>query len=907
MSNVKISINGREILAKEGESLLKVALDNDIEIPNMCYHQDLKIENGAACRLCLVDIEGVDKLVPACATKVQEGMKVETESERAVKNRKMILDMMISDHPLDCLTCEKAGNCKLQDYCYRYDIKEPKYKKSRPPMDLDYTNEFFIRDNNKCILCGLCVRACSELQVIDALAFANRGEEMYVTTGFHDKLSESPCVSCGTCVSLCPVDALTPKKKTKFRTWETKKIRTTCPYCGVGCQMNLIVKDNEIVEVEPYYGESNKGLLCVKGKFAYGFVNHKDRLKKPLIKKDGEFVESTWDEAYELIVSKILETQEKYGKDTLAGLSSARVTNEENYLFQKMVRGYFGNNNVDHCARLCHASTVTGLATTLGSGAMTNSNREILDSDVIFVTGSNTTETHPVLGAFIKQAKNKGAKLIVADPRKIPLADKADIYLPILPGTNVALANGLMHVIIKENLQDMEYIKSKTEDYDKLIEVVEKYTPERVAEICGVDPEDIIKAARYYGKGEKASIFYSMGVTQHSTGTQGVMSLANLAMLTGNIGKESSGINPLRGQNNVQGACDLGALPNIYPGYQGVNVDEYKKKFEKAWGRQLDSMVGLTVTEMFKKGLEDKLKFLYIMGENPMISDPDIRHVKKSLEKIDFIVVQDIFMNETAEFADVVLPAASFAEKDGTFTNSERRVQRVRKAVEPVGESKADWIIIRDILKRLGMKEDYSSVEEIAEEISSLTPQYGGIKYSRIEETGLQWPCPDENHPGTKYLHKEHPARGKGLFIPAEYAESDERPCEDYPYILTTGRILYHYHTRTMTGRIEGLNNLYSESFVEINPMTARGLDIEDGEMIVVSSRRGSIKVKAFVTDDIQEDVVFIPFHFADGPANCLTNPKLDPIAKIPELKVSTVNIRKLYDQEEVLNSSCGK
>ncbi|MFO7887845.1 MAG: formate dehydrogenase subunit alpha [Eubacteriales bacterium] len=906
MAKVKINVNGKDIYGEKGESLLKVALENGIEIPNLCYHKDLEIENGASCRLCLVEIEGIDKLVPACATNIKEGMKVETESKKAVDNRKMILDMMISDHPLDCLTCEKAGDCKLQDYCYKYDIKEGNYKNSRNSMDIDYTNEFFIRDNNKCILCGLCVRACSELQVIDALTFANRGEEMFVTTGFHDKLKEGPCVSCGTCVSLCPVDALRPKKMVKYRTWETKKVRTTCPYCGVGCQMNLVVKGNEVVEVEPYYGESNKGLLCVKGKFAYGFINHKDRLKKPLIKKHGEFVEASWEEAYDLIISKILEAKEKYGNDSLAGLSSARVTNEENYLFQKMVRGYFGNNNVDHCARLCHASTVTGLATTLGSGAMTNSNKEILDSDVIFVTGSNTTETHPVLGAFIKQAKNKGAKLIVADPRTIPLAEKADIYLPITPGTNVALANGLMHVIIKEELQDLEYIKEKTEDYHKLVEVVEKYTPEVVGDICGVNPEDIIKAARYYGKGEKASIFYSMGVTQHTTGTQGVMSLANLAMLCGNIGKESAGINPLRGQNNVQGACDLGALPNVYPGYQKINDKTSREKFEKAWDKKLDSIVGLTVTEMFKKGFEGKLKFLYIMGENPMISDPDLSHVKESLDNIDFIVVQDIFRNETAEFADVILPASSFAEKDGTFTNSERRVQRVRKAINPIGESKADWIIIKDILKRLGMKENYNNPQEIAEEISSLTPQYAGINYNRIEEVGLQWPCTDDKHPGTKYLHKDNPARGKGLFIPAEYAKSNETPCDDYPYILTTGRILYHYHTRTMTGRIEGLNNLYSESFVEINPLTARGLDIEDGEIIVVSSRRGSIKVRAFVTEDIKEGVVFIPFHFAEGPANCLTNPKLDPIAKIPELKVSTVNIRKLYKTEEAVNFSCG-
>ena len=894
MATIKINIDGNEIFGEEGESLLKVALENDIEIPNMCYHQDLKIEYGASCRLCLVNIEGWNKLVPACATPIEEGMVVHTESEEAVKNRKIVLDLMISNHPLDCLTCEKAGNCKLQDYCYRYDVKDATFERELDKTELDLSNQFFIRDNNKCILCGLCVRACSELQSIDALAYANRGEDMIISTGYTNKLEDGPCVSCGTCVSVCPVDALMPKYKEPFRNWETKKIKTTCPYCGVGCQINLILKGDKVVDIEPYYGKSNKGLLCVKGKFAYSFINHEDRLKTPLIKRDGKFEEATWEEAYNLIVEKILETKEKYGNDSLAGLSSARVTNEENYLFQKMVRGYFGNNNVDHCARLCHASTVTGLASTLGSGAMTNSNQEILDSEVIFVTGSNTTETHPVLGAFMKQAQNNGAKIIVAEPRLIPLAERADIFLPIKPGTNVALFNGLMNVIISENLQDDEYIREKTENYDALKEIIKDYTPEKVGEICGVNPEDIKKAARLYGKAGKASIFYAMGVTQHTTGTQGVMGLANLAMLSGNIGKEASGVNPLRGQNNVQGACDLGALPNVFPGYQKVTDGDARFKFHQAWGMHLDDRVGLTITEMFKKGIEGDLKFMYIMGENPMVSDPDIKHIEESLEKIDFVVVQDIFQNETSKFADVILPAASYAEKNGTFTNSERRVQRIRKALEPIGESKADWMIIRDILKRLGMKEDYNSAEDIAEEISELTPQYAGIKYSRIEEEGIQWPCPYDNHPGTKYLHKENPARGKGRFMPAEYIESNETPTEEYPYILTTGRILYHYHTRTMTGREKGLNNLFDESYIEINPLTARGLDIENKEIVRVTSRRGSVEVKAVVTDHIQEGVVFMPFHFAEGAANYLTNPEYDPIAKIPELKVSTVKIEKI-------------
>lgn len=525
---------------------------------------------------------------------------------------------------------------------------------------------------------------------------------------------------------------------------------------------------------------------------------------------------------------------------------------------------------------------------------MTNSNLEILDSDVVFVTGSNTTEAHPVLGAFVKQANSKGAKLIVADPRKIPLAHKADVYLPLKPGTNVALFNGMMNVIIEENLQDIEYIKRATENYEEMIDVMKTYTPEYAGEICGVEPELIRKAARIYAAGERSSILYSMGITQHSTGTQGVMSLSNLALLTGNIGKESAGVNPLRGQNNVQGACDMGALPGDYPGYQKVFDKEKREKFEEGWDRSLSGKAGLTVTEILNGCSSKDIRFLYIMGENPMISDPDLNHVEEALKNTEFLVVQDIFLTETAEFADVVLPAATFAEKNGTFTNTERRVQRVRKAVEPAGESKPDWKILMELMNLMGMKEKYSDSEDVFNELAGLTPQYGGISYDRLDEEGIQWPCVDKSHPGTKYLHKNHPIRGKGLFKPAEYIKSVESTNGEFPYVLTTGRILYHYHTRTMTGKIEGLNNLYRNSFMEINPTTANRLDISDGEIVKVVSKRGEIETIAVVTEDIQEDVVFIPFHFSDGAANYLTHDALDPIAKIPELKVSAVRIEKL-------------
>ncbi|MDF2676838.1 MAG: fdhF2 [Bacillota bacterium] len=525
---------------------------------------------------------------------------------------------------------------------------------------------------------------------------------------------------------------------------------------------------------------------------------------------------------------------------------------------------------------------------------MTNSIEEILNTDAMFVIGSNTTENHPIIGSTMKQAIKNGAKLIVADPRKIELADYADVFLQLKPGTNIALLNGMMNVILEKGLQNKEYIEERCENFEELKEIIKEYTPERVAEICGVNTEDIIKAACIYAEADKAGIYYTMGITQHTTGTAGVMSVSNLALLCGNVGKESSGVNPLRGQNNVQGACDMGGLPADLPGYQKVFKPEVIEKFEKAWNAKLSSKVGMTIPEIFNGAHDGSIKFLYIMGENPMVSDPDINHVKKSLENVDFLVVQDIFMTETSAFADVILPAASFAEKDGTFSNTERRIQRVRKAINPVGDSKPDWQILMELMNFLGYKKTYSNPSEIMDEIASVTPSYGGIDYERIENVGIQWPCLDKNHPGTKYLHKTAIARGRGLFMPAEYTESAEIPDKNYPYVFTTGRILYHYHTRTMTGRVDGINQIAPSSYVEINETTANRLGIENGDRVKLTSRRGQIETTAKITEIIDDDVLFMPFHFADGAANYLTNSAADPIAKIAELKVAAVKIEKV-------------
>lgn len=527
---------------------------------------------------------------------------------------------------------------------------------------------------------------------------------------------------------------------------------------------------------------------------------------------------------------------------------------------------------------------------------MTNTIKEVQGSECIFVIGSNTTENHPVIGSMMKQAREKGAKLIVADPRKIEIANYADVFLQIHPGTNIALLNGMMNVIVEKKLYKKEYIDDKTENFEELVELVKEYTPDRVAEICGIDEEDIIKAATIYGEANSAGIYYAMGITQHTTGTHGVMSISNLALMCGNVGNEFGGVNPLRGQNNVQGACDMGGLPADLPGYQKVFKKEIVEKFEKAWDTKLSTKVGLTIPEIMDGCEDDSIRFLYIMGENPMVSDPDINHVTKALNNVDFMIVQDIFLTETAELADVILPASSFAEKEGTFTNTERRVQRVRKAIEPIGDSKPDWLIIMEIMNTLGYKKKYLNPSSVMDEIASVTPQYGGISYKRLDKDpmGLQWPCLDENHPGTPILHEHAIARGRGLFMPAEYVKSAELPDKEYPFTFTTGRILYHYHTRSMTGRVDGLNELAPSSFVEINEITARKMGINDGDMVKLSSRRGEIETAAKITDIIDEEVLFMPFHYAEGAANYLTNTSLDPIAKIPELKVAAVKMKKV-------------
>ena len=875
-----------------------MAEENSIYIPHLCDHKDL--QPVGHCRLCLVEVDG-KRLSISCKTPIKEGMSVRTENPEIIKTRKITLELIIANHPRDCLTCVKDSECQLQEVSNYIGIDEDRLARLRPnipDIPVDTSNPFFDRDLEKCILCGICVRTCEEIIGVSAIDFSLRGVHTTISTFGDAPILESNCVSCGECVANCPVGALIPKKEMHVK--PAYEVLTTCPYCGCGCGIYIGVRGDEIVSTR---GERDNpaslGNLCVKGRYGLGFVTHPDRLTTPLIKRDGKFQEATWDEALELVARKMLEIKEQIteNEDYFGFIASAKCTNEDNYVMQKFARAAMGTNNVDHCARLCHAPTVTGLVQSFGSGAMTNSIDEVRNSKCFFAIGTNTTAAHPIIANRINEAVRKGAKLIVANPREIELCKWADLFLQFNPGTDVPLMMGIAKIIVDEGLADAAFIQERCEGFGEFKISLDRFPLEEVERITGVPREKIVEAARMYASNSPASILYAMGVTQHSHGTDNVLATANLALLTGNVGKESSGVNPLRGQNNVQGACDVGSLPNVYPGYQRVHVPQIKEKFETAWGTGLSGKEGLAMTEMFNVAHEGKLKAIYLVGENPVLSDADANHITEAIRKLDFFVVQDIFLTETAEMADVVLPATSFAEKDGTFTNTERRVQRVRKVLNPRGESRGDWEIVSEVARRMGVDGfDFKDSSAVLDEIASVSPIYGGIHFDRIETVGLQWPCTDRNHPGTKYLHSEGFATGnrKGQFKSLVYKPPMELPDDEYPLVLTTERSLYHYHTGTMTRRVEGLNVLRRNELVEMNPKDAAMLGIEDGDTVRVISRRGEVETEARVTEVSPEGVVSMTFHFAESPTNQLTNNALDPESKIPETKVCAVRIEKI-------------
>ncbi len=896
---VNLTIDDIAVSVEENTTILDAAKTVDINIPTLCYLKD--INDIGSCKICVVEAEGYEYLLTSCRTKVKEGMVIHTNTARVRAARYQMLNLLIANHDRKCFSCSKSGDCRLQDLASEYGVEEPLYEGIKTKRSHSMENPFLTYYPELCINCQRCVNTCNKIVGNGVLHSEKMGARTLINAPFGENWKESECESCGNCAQVCPTGALMTKNRRAYRVGKTTKVLTTCPHCATGCQFYLIVRNNEIIDVEPYPGPANEGKLCVKGRFAsFNFAQSGDRLKYPLIKnhKTGEFEKASWGEALDLVANKFMEIKKKYGPDALAGFACSRSPNEDCYMMQKMVRCAFGTNNIDNCARVCHSATVAGLAMTLGSGAMTNTIEDITDGvDVIMLVGSNPEEAHPVIGMRIREAVERGTKLIVVDPRDIRLSKKADIHLKIKPGTNVAFANGMMNVIINEGLQDEEFIKTRTEGYEELKEIVKDYTPEKVAEICHIDPDHLREAAMMYATAEKAPIIYCLGVTEHSTGTEGVMSMSNMAMLTGKLGKKGCGVNPLRGQNNVQGACDMGAMPTDFPGYQKVKDPAVIKKFEEAWGVELNKKPGVFATEVFGKAIEKEIRGLFIFGEDPVVTDADQNHVKKALESLDFLVVSELFMTETAQYADVILPGMSYVEKEGTFTNTERRVQRVRKAITLEGYMMADTEIFIDLMNRMGYPQPHLDPSEIMDEISSLVPSFGGISYKRLDAgESLQWPCPDKSSKGTPILHVGKFARGLGWFYPAKYQESAELPDDEYPFIMMTGRILYHYNTRAMTGRTPGLMKKEGRSFIEINISDAKELDISDNEKIRVSSRRGVIETYARVGDKVSKGETWMPFHFPDGNANILTNAALDQYARIPEYKVCAVKLEKIKE-----------
>jgi formate dehydrogenase alpha subunit len=916
---VKLTINGKSIEAQTGTTVLEVARQHGIVIPTLCYHQDLS--PVGSCRLCVVEVEGWRGQVASCTLEVSEGMNVFTETPSIVNSRRMILELLLSNY-YDAGYKETPDN-EFMRWVTEYQVELPAEwrKKARFQIDSD-PNPFVWVDFNKCILCTRCVRACAEIQGRFVWGVAERGHQTRIIAGMDTNMLEARCESCGACVAYCPTGALDNRMLMKYGKPD-KVVTTTCAYCGVGCQFDLNVKDGKVIGVTSNPNAPVNGMhLCVKGRYGYDYIHHPDRLTRPMVREyllqnqdrkgtnRGEWVEVDWDTALDITAKKITQIRNTYGPDSIGVLTSAKCLNEENYLMNKLARQVIGTNNIDHCARLCHSSTVAGLATTFGSGAMSNSMDDVIDcSAAIFVIGSNTTEQHPVFGTKIRQAVLKRkVKLIVADPRQIDLTEFATLHLRHKPGTDIALLNGIMYIILENGWEDKEFIQTRTEGFEQFKQTVMLYPPEVASTITGVPIEHFYQAAELMAMNKPMAVVWAMGITQHIVGVRNVMSLSNLQMLLGNMGIPGGGVNPLRGQNNVQGACDMGGLPNVYPGYQPVDQENVRRKFEEAWGTTLPANIGMAVTEIIPAAENGKIKALYILGEDPVMSDPDSNHVRRCLDACEFIVLQEIFPSETSVYADVLLPGVSFAEKTGTFTNTERRIQLCRQAIQPLGEARPDWQIIADVAKRLlSMGErpirsapysgwDYSDTAQIMAEIAALTPSYAGVTHERLQKgERLQWPVKSLDHPGTPILHIGQFTRGLGKFMPIEHIPPAELTDYEYPMLLTTGRVIYHWHGGELTRRSKGLLDIYPQSLIEINPEDAAKLGLNGSNVVRIVSRRGEVIARAVITDRVTPGMIFANFHFpGDQNANNLTIAALDPIAKIPEYKVCAVKIEKI-------------
>jgi formate dehydrogenase major subunit len=898
---VTLTIDGQRITVAEGASVMRAAMEVGNAIPKLCATDS--VEAYGSCRLCLVEIEGRNGTPASCTTPVMDGMVVKTQTPRLKQLRKGVMELYISDHPLDCLTCAANGDCELQEQAGVVGLREVRYGyegANHLVSKKDESNPYFTYDPSKCIVCSRCVRACEEVQGTFALTISGRGFDSRVSAGMNEPFLQSECVSCGACVQACPTATLQEKSVIEIGTPEHSVV-TTCAYCGVGCTFKAEMRGDELVRMVPYKdGKANHGHSCVKGRFAYGYAMHKERILKPMIraKITDPWREVSWQEAIQHTASEFKRIQAKYGRLSIGGITSSRCTNEETYLVQKLVRAGFGNNNVDTCARVCHSPTGYGLKTTFGTSAGTQDFDSVEQADVILVIGANPTDGHPVFASRMKKRLREGARLIVADPRRIDLVKsphiRADFHLPLKPGTNVALVTAIAHVIVTEDLVDHAFVRERADldtfnDWAAFV-AEERHSPEATEAITGVPANLLRGAARLYATGGNGAIYYGLGVTEHSQGTTTVMAIANLAMATGNIGREGVGVNPLRGQNNVQGSCDMGSFPHEYPGYRHVSHDATRELYEKIWNVPLDPEPGLRIPNMLDAAVDGTFMGLYVQGEDIAQSDPDAKHVIGGLKAMECVVVQDLFLNETANYAHVFLPGCSFLEKDGTFTNAERRIQRVRKVMAPKN-GYADWEITLMIARAMGYEMDYAHPSEIMDEVAATTPSFAGVSFAKLDQLGsVQWPCNEEAPGGTPTMHIDAFVRGKGNFVITEYLPTDEKVGPRFPLLLTTGRILSQYNVGAQTRRTEN-SRWHEEDRLEIHPVDAEDRGVRDGDWVTLRSRAGETALRALITDRVAPGVVYTTFHHPNTQANVITTDFSDWATNCPEYKVTAVQV----------------
>jgi len=901
---VEFLLNGTKVTGRSDETLIETAKRHSIDIPHLCYKEGLRADGN--CRACMVEIKGERVLAPSCCRYPTAGMEVMTDSPRAVSSQKMVLELLLSDVPETAYTLDS----ELDRWAKKLSVGKPRFTSRHQPAE-DHSHPAISVHLDACIQCGRCVRACREEQVNDVIGYAFRGSESKIVFDLDDPMGESTCVACGECVQACPTGALMPARDVGLITADTQ-VESVCPYCGVGCQLTYHVKDNRILLVQGKDGPANSSRLCVKGRYGFDYVQHRHRLTQPLIRKPGiakhkdftvdpdhwqdVFRQASWEEALDAASKGLREIRDGHGKKALAGFGSAKGTNEEAYLFQKLVRTGFGSNNVDHCTRLCHASSVAALMEGINSGAVSNQVRDVARAEVIFLIGSNPTVNHPVAATWMKNAARAGAKLIVADPRRGDLARHATYSLQFNADTDVALLNAMLHVIVTENLVNQAFVRDRTSGYEALAENVKGFAPEKMAPICGIDAQTIREVARLYATSKASIIMWGMGISQHVHGTDNARCLIALALSTGQIGKPGSGLHPLRGQNNVQGASDSGLIPMFYPDYQRVATPEARQRFETLWGVPLDPEPGLTVVEIMNAAKKRQIRGLYVMGENPAMSDPDVDHAREALATLDHLVVQDIFLTETAYLADVVLPATAWPEKIGTVTNTDRMVQLGRKALDSPGDARPDLWIINAIARGIGLDWNYSHPRQVFDEMRQCMNSIAGITWDRLErESSVTYPCLKEGDPGQPvvFVDKFPTPSGRAKFVPADLISAAERPDDEYPFVLITGRQLEHWHTGSMTRRASVLDRIEPEPVASVHPSDLEHLGVTPGDTITLASRRGEISLYARADDGMPRGAVFVPFCYYEAAANRLTNPVLDPFGKIPEFKYCAIKVTK--------------